>query len=48
MSYLAPEAPELLESLEADLLRVDKDGTEPETIHQLFSNGAHAQGCRIP
>ena len=36
MSYFAPEAQEYLEHLEADLLRVDKDTADSETVHQLF------------
>jgi chemosensory pili system protein ChpA (sensor histidine kinase/response regulator) len=44
MSYFAPEAQEYLESLEADLLRVDKDAGNPETIHQLFRTAHTLKG----
>ena len=44
MSYFAPEAQEYLESLEADLLRVDKDAADPETIHQLFRTAHTLKG----
>ncbi|MDR4481001.1 MAG: Hpt domain-containing protein [Nitrospira sp.] len=44
MSYFAPEAQEYLESLEADLLRVDKDAANPETIHQLFRTAHTLKG----
>lgn len=44
MSYFAPEAQEYLESLEADLLRVDKDGGNPDTIHQLFRTAHTLKG----
>ena len=44
MSYFAPEAQEYLESLEADLLRVDKEAADPETIHQLFRTAHTLKG----
>lgn len=44
VSYFAPEAQEYLESLEADLLRVDKDAGNPETIHQLFRTAHTLKG----
>lgn len=44
MSYFAPEAQEYLESLEADLLRVDKDAGNPDTIHQLFRTAHTLKG----
>ena len=44
MSYFAPEAQEYLESLEADLLRVDKEPPNPETIHQLFRTAHTLKG----
>ena len=44
MSYFAPEAQEYVENLEADLLRVDKDAANPETIHQLFRTAHTLKG----
>ncbi|MBA2486139.1 MAG: Hpt domain-containing protein [Nitrospira sp.] len=44
MSYFAPEAQEYLENLEADLLRMDKDAADPETIHQLFRTAHTLKG----
>lgn len=44
MSYFAPEAQEYLENLEADLLRVDKEAANPETIHQLFRTAHTLKG----
>lgn len=44
MSYFAPEAQEYLEHLEADLLRVDKNVADPETIHQLFRTAHTLKG----
>ena len=44
MSYFAPEAQEYLEHLEADLLRVDKDTADPETVHQLFRTAHTLKG----
>jgi len=44
ISYFAPEAQEYLESLEADLLRVDQDATNPDTIHQLFRTAHTLKG----
>lgn len=44
MSYFAPEAQEYLEILETDLLRVDKDAANPETIHQLFRTAHTLKG----
>ena len=36
LSYFAPEAQEYLESLEAQLLRLEKEQDNPEVINQLF------------
>lgn len=44
ISYFAPEAQEYLESLETDLLRVDKDVANPDTIHQLFRTAHTLKG----
>jgi chemosensory pili system protein ChpA (sensor histidine kinase/response regulator) len=44
MSYFAPEAQEYLESLEADLLRVDKNAADPDIIHQLFRTAHTLKG----
>ena len=44
ISYFAPEAQEYLESLETDLLRVDKDAANPDTIHQLFRTAHTLKG----
>jgi chemosensory pili system protein ChpA (sensor histidine kinase/response regulator) len=44
MSYFAPEAQEYLEHLEADLLRVDKNAADPETVHQLFRTAHTLKG----
>ena len=44
ISYFAPEAQEYLESLETDLLRMDKDAANPDTIHQLFRTAHTLKG----
>ena len=44
ISYFAPEAQEYLESLETDLLRVDKDEADPEIVHQLFRTAHTLKG----
>ena len=44
ISYFAPEAQEYLESLETDLLRVDKDAANPDIIHQLFRTAHTLKG----
>ena len=36
LSYFAPEAQEYLESLEAQLLRLEKEPQNPDLINQLF------------
>ncbi|MGC3976049.1 MAG: Hpt domain-containing protein [Nitrospira sp.] len=44
ISYFAPEAQEYLESLETDLLHVDKDSANPDVIHQLFRTAHTLKG----
>ena len=44
LSYFAPEAQEYLESLEANLLRLDKDAQNAELIHQLFRTAHTLKG----
>ena len=44
MSYFAPEAQEYLETLEANLLRLDKDPTNKELINQLFRTAHTLKG----
>lgn len=44
MSYFAPEAQEYLDSLETDLLQLDKDAANPDTIHQLFRTAHTLKG----
>ena len=44
ISYFVPEAQEYLDSLETDLLRVDNDATNPDTIHQLFRTAHTLKG----
>ncbi|MGQ0694378.1 MAG: hybrid sensor histidine kinase/response regulator, partial [Nitrospiraceae bacterium] len=44
MSYFAPEAQEYLETLEANLLRLDKDPTSMELINQLFRTAHTLKG----
>ncbi len=44
MSYFAPEAQEYVESLEADLLRIDKQAVDPEAINQLFRTAHTLKG----
>ena len=44
MSYFAPEAQEYLESLEAHLLRLDKEAAKPEAIHELFRTAHTLKG----
>lgn len=44
LSYFAPEAQEYLESLEANLLRLDKDPHNVELIHQLFRTAHTLKG----
>lgn len=44
ISYFAPEAQEYLDSLETDLLRVEQDATNPDTIHQLFRTAHTLKG----
>ncbi|MCE3223289.1 MAG: putative Chemotaxis protein CheA modulated with response regulator receiver region (modular protein) [Nitrospira sp.] len=44
MSYFAPEAQEYLESLEADLLRIDQNVPDSEAIHQLFRTAHTLKG----
>ena len=44
ISYFAPEAQEYMESLETDLLRVDKDAANPDIIHQLFRTAHTLKG----
>lgn len=44
LSYFAPEAQEYLESLEAQLLRLEKDPQNPELIHQLFRTAHTLKG----
>ncbi len=44
MSYFAPEAQEYLETLEAHLLRLDRETANPETIHELFRTAHTLKG----
>lgn len=44
LSYFAPEAHEYLESLEANLLRLDKDPENKELINQLFRTAHTLKG----
>ncbi len=44
LSYFAPEAQEYLESLEAQLLRLEKDAHNQELIHQLFRTAHTLKG----
>lgn len=44
LSYFAPEAQEYLESLEANLLRLDKDPQNAELINQLFRTAHTLKG----
>ncbi|WHZ21381.1 MAG: Signal transduction histidine kinase CheA [Nitrospira sp.] len=44
MSYFSPEAQEYLETLEAHLLRVDRETANPETIHELFRTAHTLKG----
>lgn len=44
MSYFVPEAEEYLESLEANLLRLDKDPQNKELINQLFRTAHTLKG----
>ncbi len=44
ISYFAPEAQEYLDSLETDLLRVDKDAADQDIIHQLFRTAHTLKG----
>ncbi len=44
LSYFAPEAQEYLESLEAQLLRLEKDQDNPEVINQLFRTAHTLKG----
>lgn len=44
MSYFAPEAQEYLETLEANLLRLDKDPANNELINQLFRTAHTLKG----
>lgn len=44
MSYFAPEAQEYLETLEAHLLRLDKEAENPNTIHELFRTAHTLKG----
>jgi chemosensory pili system protein ChpA (sensor histidine kinase/response regulator) len=44
LSYFAPEAQEYLESLEAQLLRLEKDQHNPEVINQLFRTAHTLKG----
>ncbi|SLM49691.1 putative Chemotaxis protein CheA modulated with response regulator receiver region (Modular protein) [Nitrospira japonica] len=44
LSYFAPEAQEYLESLEAQLLRLEKEPTNPELINQLFRTAHTLKG----
>ncbi len=44
MSYFAPEAQEYLETLEANLLRLDKDPSNKELINQLFRTAHTLKG----
>ncbi|BCA53635.1 putative Chemotaxis protein CheA modulated with response regulator receiver region [Nitrospira sp. KM1] len=44
LSYFAPEAQEYLESLEAQLLRLEKEPENPELINQLFRTAHTLKG----
>lgn len=44
LSYFAPEAQEYLESLEAQLLRLEKEPANPELINQLFRTAHTLKG----
>jgi chemosensory pili system protein ChpA (sensor histidine kinase/response regulator) len=44
LSYFAPEAQEYLETLEANLLRLDKDPQDKEIINQLFRTAHTLKG----
>jgi len=44
LSYFAPEAQEYLESLEAQLLRLEREPTNPELINQLFRTAHTLKG----
>lgn len=44
LSYFAPEAHEYLETLEALLLRLEKEWGDPEIIHQLFRTAHTLKG----
>jgi chemosensory pili system protein ChpA (sensor histidine kinase/response regulator) len=44
LSYFLPEAQEYLETLEANLLRLDKDTRNPELINQLFRTAHTLKG----
>jgi chemosensory pili system protein ChpA (sensor histidine kinase/response regulator) len=44
MSYFAPEAQEYLETLEAHLLRLDKEAENPDIIHALFRTAHTLKG----
>ncbi len=44
LSYFSPEAQEYLESIEAVLLRLEKDPQNPELIHQLFRSAHTLKG----
>ncbi|NOT23853.1 MAG: response regulator [Nitrospiraceae bacterium] len=44
LSYFAPEAQEYLESLEAQLLRLEKEQENPEVINQLFRTAHTLKG----
>ena len=45
LSYFAPEAQEYLESLEAQLLRLEKEAHNPEVINQLFRTAHTLKGA---
>lgn len=44
LSYFSPEAQEYLESLEAQLLRLEKEQSNPEVINQLFRTAHTLKG----
>jgi Chemotaxis protein histidine kinase and related kinases len=44
LSYFAPEAQEYLESLEAQLLRLEKEQGNPDVINQLFRTAHTLKG----
>lgn len=44
ISYFAPEAQEYLEQLEASLLRLEKESSNPEIIHQVFRTAHTLKG----